>query len=150
MAYGRPGGSYWRWTFLVDVMRDGSSTRYFCPDCRQETQNLSEGMTVWGVKLERVQRFGPATWPIQPALGIHAGVGRVSGHATKYVRSLNAGTMTVQRVGARELFGSDFLLNAGIDAGIAGEFSDNWTYGVSAGYDHPGLSAGVKVTYWMN
>ena len=111
---------------------------------------MAEGMSVWGGKIEGIWRLGPRSWPVQPALGGHIGVGRVSGSATQYVYSVETGTTEVRRVGARTLFGSEFFPIVGVDGGIAGDFDEKkWTYGLSAGYDHPGLSAGVKLTRWL-
>lgn len=152
LAWGGPGKSLWRVTLAGMVVKDNSFTRYQCKNCGQELEVTiaSQGMTVLGGQLERVQRLGPRDWKVQPMVSIHAGAGRVSGQADRYIGPVGGVPTTLEHVGADQLFGSRFLVLAGGGIGFMGDLGKQVTYTVTlAGIQYPGVYyGGVQLTYW--
>jgi len=148
VAFGKPKSSFWRLTFAGKLVEDRSSTRYLCENCGTEVTTVAKGMRVWGVRGERVFRI--TDWPVQPMVTVHGGVGRVTGRAYRYQGPMGRPPTSVEEVGARELFGSDWFPLVGAGVGVMGDLGRHLTWGVTAvGVEYPGIYYGqVSLTYW--
>lgn len=113
-SYGRPRASFWRFVLTAKVVDEWSNSRYFCSKCGTEISIITRDMKVWGFGIERVQLFGPEEWSIRPTVTGRLGVGIVTGQAEKFLWSEVAQLTTFERVGAKELFGSRYLLDVGL------------------------------------
>lgn len=128
LAYGRPKGSYWRFTFHGSPIKDGSFTR---PEkYRIEVVN---NVKVFAGKVERVFRLSLSeNSPVALMATAGAGVGFATGNGA-------------------EVFGSSAFFVGGAGVGALVDLGKNATLGVTAiGYEHPGRHFGrVHLSVWF-
>jgi len=152
ISIGKPKSSFWRLTFTGMNVEDGSFTKYSCQDCSTQVVAVSEGMKVWGAKVERVFRINISDdWPIHPMVNVHGGAGVVTGQAKRLVIRADNTQSVTESVKAKELLGNGVLPSAGMGVGFIGDIGKHLTYTVTAvGVDYPGVYYGrVNLTYWF-
>ncbi len=152
VAKGGIKSSFTRLTIVKMSFDNGTYGEFQCANCGQNIRVVATNdMAVWGVKAERVIRLKVSdSWPVQAMVAGHAGLGLVSGSATRY-SGVNGNFSTgAQMVQASDVFGRRLFPIVGADVGFMGDIGRHLTYTVSIlGVEYPGISYGkVSLTYW--
>ena len=152
LAYGKPGGSLWRFSFAGVAFDDRSFSRYSCEDCDLTVTVAARSARVWGFRAERVFRIVKPTWPVAPMFTLHGGAGRATGRAIRMKNPVgNRSDFTRETVAASRLLDSEWFPIAGGGAGVMGDIGQKFTWGFTAvGVEFPGVYfGGVQLTYWF-
>lgn len=140
----RPDEDSWlivRFTAEGKTIKDGSYTQ--CKECN--LTRVAYNMKAWGGQIEAVGKF--TDWPIKPMASLNLGAGHVTGLAFEFVGAAGTIPPSARTVGARELFGNDWLAFAGAGLGVAIDQGSNITWGITAvGLEFPGRYFG-KVSF---
>lgn len=155
-AKGRAGSGHIRLCYAQVRLENGSAL----------SDDFSEGRTesvvIKGFKAERVCRFGPRSWLVAPALGVHYGFGKVSGQilVTEYDFNFDSRAGQVRRVARPSerrpageflgLGGKDWAVIGGASIGATATLGKHLTANVGVyGLEMPGVYKGqVQFVYW--
>lgn len=153
-ARGRAGHSYLRITFAQLRIDNGSEA--FDSDTRYVTNSMS----IKGLRIERLFRFGPARWIAAPVLTVAGGIGKISGSVTKYgtrsvfnpqTRRFDLVPLPPEQKDASEIFdGRTWLPMFGLGVGATASPTPHLTITVGVyGLEFPGTYKGLlQVVYW--